>query len=186
MGFDPKRWSKHKKAMGKNWDQYAKAERTGFDMPGPIRNGVARLSEVEFKDWESEEGTVDIVEITGVIVLPSEHKGRKVRVSHFLRDGEFRTLEEVYNDMSADLRACGIDMSDPDNIPAQVDAAVKQHKAFSFNTKVAKKSKNVFMEIIGPATLEEAAPKTKAPPKDEAPEGESDKAAPWSDEDPFQ
>lgn len=182
MGLDKSKWAKHKKAMKKDWQSHASAQRKSFDMPGPIRGGVARLKDIEFKEWESDEGTVDIVEITGVIVTPSEHKGKEVRVSHFLQDSQYSTVEECYNNVMCDFKAMGIDVADFDGVDAEIEKAIKAHAAFTFNTKIAKKSKRIFCELVGPAVLEKPQPKVEEP-KAETPKAES---APWSDDaDPF-
>jgi len=145
--------AKFKRTVGKSWNKSRKteAQARGQSLPPGIRNGVAKLS--SYKIDETQNGDPYFA-LTGTVVEPEDHEGRKATVTHFINDSEWATAEECLERLISDLKLLGVeglDEADIDDLEELIKSAVDEEKHFYFNTAESGKKKQVRVYIQGPA-----------------------------------
>lgn len=115
--------------------------RGGGGLPGGIENGVAKL--IGWKLDNTKKGD-PYVSLTGKVLEPEEHEGRKATISHFIKATEQKTVEDKLNELSSDIQLLiGDDdpklmrrfqSADLDDLPAIIQELVDSERIFLFNT----------------------------------------------------
>lgn len=129
--------------------KHADPKARGRQLPGGIKNGVAKLS--SFKLSETKNGD-EMLTITGIVVEPEDCHGMRCNIMHFLNESEYASLEDNLSNLCADLQLLEIDTpSMGDNIGEYLDALEErcnENPYFLFNTQT-KKNGNTAIYLQG-------------------------------------
>ena len=105
-------------------------------LPGGLVGAIGKVSSL--KIGETDDRKVPYFRIGFTVVSPPELSGKLAGISYYIEESEFKTLQQVNDDLCNDVGLMGADpseCSDIDKIPDAVETLIKDEAHFTFDTK---------------------------------------------------